>query len=140
MDNLAKVMDRWEEVLNADEELKERNESIYSTVEGRTAIEIEVDPLGTYHVDVDKGRFKVLEGTGKKALLQWRVPATLFKEMLLGKQRLLYALLDEQGELSFDTPNFTHWNGATVIEILFLAQELTAKNGEVSRLVEALKE
>ncbi|MBW2183413.1 MAG: hypothetical protein JRF49_06070 [Deltaproteobacteria bacterium] len=57
---------------------------------------------------------------------------------MLGKQRLIYGLLDSRGILSFDTPSFTHWNGATIIEMLFLASEMSVKNSEVSKLVEVL--
>ena len=58
---------------------------------------------------------------------------------MLGKHRLIYSLLDPRGTLVFDTPNFTHWNGATIIELLFLSCEMGTKNSEVSKLVEGLE-
>lgn len=138
LDNFAKIMSRWEEVLNKDEELAERNKSIYSSLEGKTAISIEVEGLPSYLVDVKGGKFKVYQGLAKSALLSWKLPADLFKEVMLGKQRLIYCLLDPQGTLAFDTPLFTHWNGASVIEMLFLACEMGRTEIKISKLVEGL--
>ena len=138
MDNLAKIMKRWEEVLNDDGELAERNKSIYSSVEGRIAIQIEVDGESSYKIEIKGGKFKIQKGSDKTPLLTWKLPIGLFKDVMLGKQRVIYALLDPRGKLSFDTPNFTHWNGATIIEILFLASEMGQKESNISKLVEDL--
>ena len=138
MGDFEKVMSIWEEVLNKDSELGERNKSIYSTLEGRTAIQLEVEGKPSYVVDIKGGRFKVHQGTATNPLLSWKLPVSLFKDVMLGKHRLIYSLLDSRGTLSFDTPNFTHWNGATIIEMLFLSCEMGIKNLEVSKLVEGL--
>lgn len=139
MDNVATIMKRWEEVLNSDEELAERNKSIYSSVEGRSAIQIEMEGQSSYRVEVSDGKFKIQKGSDKKPLLTWKLPVVLFKDVMLGKQRLIYALLDPRGKLSFDTPNFSHWNGATIIEMLFLACEMGQKESKISKLVEGLE-
>ena len=139
MDNVATIMKRWEAVLNSDEELAERNKSIYSSVEGRTAIQIELEGQSSYTVEIKKGKFKVQKGSDKKPLLTWKLPVVLFKGVMLGEQRLIYALLDPRGALSFDTPNFSHWNGATIIEMLFLACEMGQKESKIAKLVEGLE-
>ena len=138
MNAFAKIMNRWEEVLNQDAELEERNKSIYSSMEGRTAIQLEVEGQPSYIVDVNGGKFKVHQGSAASPLISWNLPVSLFKDVMLGKQRLIYGLLDSRGTLSFDTPSFTHWNGATIIEMLFLASEMCVKSSEVSKLVEGL--
>ena len=140
MDILATIMKRWEEVLNSDEELAERNKSMYSSVEGRIAVQIELEGQPSYKVTIKDGKFKIQQGLDKKPLLTWKLPVLLFKDVMLGKQRLIYALLDPRGTLSFDTPNFSHWNGATVIEMLFLASEMGQKESEISELVEGLED
>ena len=139
MDNVATIMKRWEEVLNSDEELAERNKSIYSSVEGRTAIQIEVAGQSPYKIEVKRGKFTIQKGSDKKPLLTWKLPVVLFKDVMLGEQRLIYALLDPRGTLSFDTPHFSHWNGATIIEMLFLACEMGQKESEIAKLVEGLE-
>ena len=139
MDNVATIMKRWEAVLNSDEELAERNKSIYSSVEGRTAIQIEVEGQSSYTVEIEKGKFKIQKGSEKKPLLTWKLPVVLFKDVMLGEQRLIYALLDPRGTLSFDTPNFSHWNGATIIEMLFLACEMVQRESRIVKLVEGLE-
>jgi hypothetical protein len=140
MDAFAKVMNSWEEVLNKDKELEERNESFYSTIEGKTAIQLEVEKKPAYRVEVKGGKFKVQPGSGKNPLLNWKVSLDLFKDVMLGRYRLVYGLLDPRGEVSFHTEHFTHWNGATIIEMLFLAQELISKHEEISKLVKDLGE
>jgi len=139
MDNFATIMSHWEEVLNSDAELEERNKSMYSSVEGKTAIQLEVDGQSSYMVDINGGKFKIHQGSAKSPLLNWKLPVSLFKDVMLGKHRLIYSLLDTRGTLSFDTPNFSHWNGATIIEMLYLACEMSEKNSEISKLVEKLE-
>ena len=138
MDNFATIMERWGTILNSDEELAERNKSIYSSLEGRTAINLEVAGQNPYRVDVSGGKFAVQQGSAEGPLLTWKLPPALLKDVMLGKQRLIYGLLDPRGTLAFDTPNFTHWNGATIIEILFLACEMGEKEAHISQLIKGL--
>ena len=63
----------------------------------------------------------------------------VFKDVMLGKHRLIFSMLDPSVTLLFDSANFTHWNGATVIEMLLLAHEMTAQNKEISKIVEGLE-
>ncbi|MCX5896023.1 MAG: hypothetical protein NTZ51_09365 [Proteobacteria bacterium] len=139
MDTFAKIMSTWEHVLNADAELEERNKSTYSSLEGKTAIQLAVDKLSPYSVDVAGGKFKVHQGSPSQPLLSWKLSGDLFKDAMLGKHRLIFSLLDPRGQLSFDTPNFTHWNGASIIEMLLLAQEMTIKSPEIAKLVKELE-
>ena len=140
MDNFDMIMQRWGEVLSSDAELQERNKSIYSGIEGRTVIQLEVEWQPSYIVEVKDGQFKVQEGTADTPLFKWKLSVDLCKDVMLGNHRLIYSLLDPRSSISFDTPNFTHWNGATVIEMLYLACEMCEKNHEVLKLVEALEE
>ena len=139
MNHFVKIMKHWAEVLNSDAELQERNKSIYSSLEGRTAIQLEVEGQPSYVVDVSGGKFEIHQGTAARPLISWKLPVLLFKDVMRGKQRLIYGLLDSRGTLSFDTPSFTHWNGATIIEMLYLACEMGVGNSEVSKMVGALE-
>lgn len=138
MDNLATVMEAWEGVLNSDAELAERAKSMYSTLEGKTALQLEIEGLPAYAVSAADCRFTIKRGSFPGALLTWKLPLPLFKDVMLGRHRLIYSLLDPRGTLTFDTLNFTHWNGATVIEILYLACEMMQKNTALAQLVEGL--
>ena len=71
MDSLSKIMSRWEQQLNADAELAERNKSPYSTIEGKAAVQLEIGTHPSYVVEVKDGRFKVRQGTAQKPLLCW---------------------------------------------------------------------
>ena len=140
MDNLAKIMGSWEAVLNSDAELAERGRSIYSMLEGKSAIQIEIEGQSPYHVLVADNKFKIQPGSAGTALLRWKLPLPLFKDVMLGRHRLIYSLLDPRGVLTFDTPNFTHWNGATIIEMLYLACEMAQKSRSLSELVEGVED
>jgi hypothetical protein len=140
MDNLAKIMESWEAVLNSDAELAERGTSIYSTLEGKSAIQIEIKGYSSYRVDVVGNKFKIQRGRADSALLVWKLSLSLFKDVMLGRHRLIYSLLDPQGVLTFDTPNFTHWNGASIIEMLYLAYEMVQKSKVQAELVEGLED
>jgi hypothetical protein len=139
MDTFERLMNSWEQVLNADAELEERNKSPYSSVEGQAAIQLEVGRQPAYSVHVQGGKFSIRKAAAEKPLLRWQVPGGVFKDVLLGRHRLIYSILDPAGTLSFDSANFTHWNGATIIEMLLLAHEMTAQNKEMSTLVEGLE-
>lgn len=135
MNRFAEIMFRWEQILNADEELRERNRNFYSTIEGRSAIELIVGSQPPYKVDVKEGKFKVSTGAAEKPLLRWKMSNRIFSEVIQRKHQLLYSMLDPEAELTFDTPHFTHWNGATIIEMLLLASEMTTKNPDIQELV-----
>ena len=139
MDTIAKIMSNWEQILNEDAELQERNQSPYSTIEGKNAVQLDVGQHPSYTVSINGGKFKVKKGPSKKPLFHWKVPCNVFKNTMLGNTKLLYGILDPQGKLLFDTSNFTHWNGATIIEMLLLAQEMTSNNQTIKTLVEELE-
>jgi hypothetical protein len=120
-------------------ELAERNRSTYSTIEGKTAVQLEIENSPTYKVKVKNGKFEITKGAAKKALLCWKVPGDVFREVLMGEHKLMYSILDPAGSLTFDTPNFTHWNGATIIEMLLLACEMTVRNPKILKLVKELE-
>jgi hypothetical protein len=139
MSTIEQIMNSWEKVLNSDAELAERNRSTYSTIEGRTAIQLEVDKQPPYSVQVLDGKFKIKQGAGEQPLRTWKVPPDVFKDAMLGNHRLIFSLLDPKGTLSFDSPNFSHWNGATIIDMLLLAQEMTMTSPKFSKLVNELE-
>ena len=139
MNRFAEIMLRWEQLLNADEELQERNRSTYSTIEGRTVIELIVGDQPSYRVEVKDGKFKVSTGAAEKPLLRWKMPNKIFSEVIQRKHQLLYSMLDPEAELTFDTPHFTHWNGATIIEMLLLASEMTIQNPDIQELVQQME-
>ncbi len=136
MNSLKKFMKQFEQILNSDIELLERNKSYYSTIEGKTAVVIDVNNHLPLSVEIKSGKFRVTDKVKKdKPLLHWKTNEKIFKDAMLGNHKLLFSLLDPEGELLFDTNNFTHWNGATVIEILLLAHEMTVNNPEITKIV-----
>ena len=140
MEQLDSFMRRWEEVLNNDEELQMRNRDKASTLEGQVAIQLNIKGVGGYNVWVKDGKVKIEGGHSPNPLLNWDVPITLLKEVLLNEQPVFYGLLDERGKPTFNTPLFTHFNGASIVEMLYLAQELVKSDPEIQQLMYKLGE
>ena len=139
MDTLGKFMQEWEKYLNQDVVLKRRNEHIQSSIEeGKAVVEIDIRGRGVFTIILKEKRFYLREGKITQPLLSLSVPLSLFKEMLVGKERILYALLDKECALSFDTPHFTHWNGTTALAVILAAQEVVKKVPKVKKMVEEL--
>jgi hypothetical protein len=133
-------MHKWEESLNRDAMLTRRIAHIKSTIkEGKAVIELEIEGKGIFTMVLARKRFQLTSGKSTTPLLRWRVPLTLFKEVLLGKEKILYALLDKVGALSFDTPHFTHWNGATALATILIAQEMVKKDHETRKILENIE-
>jgi hypothetical protein len=140
MNSIHDFMHKWEESLNRDAMLARRIDHIKSTIEeGKAVIEIEIDGRGIFTMVLEEKKFRLTSGKSTTPLLRWRVPLTLFKEVLLGKEKILYALLDKVGALSFDTPHFTHWNGATALATILIAQEMVKKDHETRKILENIE-
>jgi len=140
MEKINNFMKKWEDSLNADEELWLRNRDKASTLEGKVAIKLNINGIGHYSVNIKDGKFQINRGVFHNPLLCWDLPISLFQEVLLNKQPVLYALLDERGNLSFNTSHFTHFNGSSIIEMFYLAQELVKKDAEARQFIQQLGE
>jgi len=138
MEKIASFIKKWEDALNGDEELQLRNKDRASTLEGKVALQLNIEGIGQYSLQVKDRKFKIDKGISPNPLLCWDLPSSLLKEVLLNKQPVFYALLDERGGLSFDTPHFTHFNGASIIEMLYLAQEVVKRDAEAQQLIQQL--
>lgn len=138
MANIDDFITKWTEALNSDEELQLRNRDKASTLEGKVAIQLGIEGIGQYHLLVHEGRFSFTQGTSPDPLLCWDLPVSLLKEVLLNQQPVFYGLLDERGSLSFNTPHFTHFNGASIIEMLYLAQEVVKTDEEIQQWIQQL--
>ncbi len=136
---LDEFMHNWEKYLNQDAVLNKRNEHIQSTIkEGKDVVELDIKERGVLTVELKEKGFQLKKDKAEKPLLSWSVPATLFKEVLLGKERIIYALLDKECTLSFDSPHFTHWNGTTALAVILAAQEMVKKDPGMKKMVEDL--
>ena len=87
MNALDKFAEKWEEYLNRDVVVKRRIEHVNSAIEeGRAVAEVDIKDRAVYTIELKGGKFHLRPGRGSKPLLSWVVPATLFREMLLGKE------------------------------------------------------
>jgi hypothetical protein len=139
MDAFHEFVKNWEAYLNQDSVLQERTAHFKSTLEKeQTIVEVEVEGRGVFSVELKEKGFQIRKGKAALPLLGWKVPLFLFKEALLGKERILYALLDTRCRLFFDTPHFTHWDGITALEIILLACEMVKKSPEMRKIAEEI--
>jgi hypothetical protein len=137
---------KWEKYLNEDPEIPARIASPpwwkeakpVSKLEGRDAVEITIDE-NSYTIEVKNYRFHIREGVAKtKPLLSLSMPISLFKNLVLGKRKVVTVLLDDECRVKFDTPDWNHYDGATVLEMLVAAQELVQRDSEAREAVEKL--
>jgi hypothetical protein len=139
MNLFQKFVEGWETYLNQDPVLRERTAHFKSTLaEEKALVELEVEGNSILTVERKGQKFQIREGKASMPLLSWRVPLSIFKEVLLGKERILYALMDKGCRLSFDTPHFTHWNGVTALEIILSACEMVKRSPEMKKIAEEL--
>jgi hypothetical protein len=139
MDSLSELVHKWEKSLNQDVVLKRRIEHIQSSIkEGRAVVEVNIKERGVFTISLEEKKFHLKPRKASKPLLSWKVPLPLFKEVLLGNERIAYALLDKGCMLSFDTPHFTHWDGITALSVILTAQEMVKKDPGIKKVVEEL--
>ena len=139
MNLFEEFVQKWEAYLNQDPVIQERTAHFKSTLaEEKALVELEVEGNSILTVERKGRKFEIRRDKASLPLLSWRVPLSLFKEVLLGKERILYALLDKRCKLSFDTPNFSHWNGVTALEIILSACEMVKKSPEMRKIAEEM--
>jgi len=139
MKPLQEFIQRWERYLNQDTVLKKRNDHIKSTIaDGKDVFELEVKDIGTFTVKLKDKNFHLRTGKAEQPLISWRVPLWLYKKVLLGEERIAFAMLDEASTVSFDTPNFIHWNGATALGVILMTREMVKRDPEIKKLAESM--
>lgn len=127
----------WEASLNQDSELQKLITHHKSSIaDGQALLELNVKDRGVFSVSLQGKKFQIKPGRAGKPLLSWDVPLALFKAMVFGNERILYVLMDQACTLAFDTPNFTHWNGTTVLAVILMAREMVKSNPACKKLAE----
>jgi hypothetical protein len=139
MEPLQELIHRWERYLNQDLVLKKRNDHIKSTIaDGKDVFELEVKDRGTFTVKLQDKKFLLRSGKAEQPLISWSVPLWLYKKVLLGEERIAFAMLDEESTVSFDTTNFTHWNGTTALGVILMTREMVKRDSEIKKLAESI--
>lgn len=107
-----------------------------SILKGKDVIEIEVEGKGVYTIHVSKeGTFKVERRSAENPVLQVALPISLFKELVLGRYRVIWALSDPRARVKhMDGISLSDW--VTVLEIFACMQELVERRPDLWRAVE----
>ncbi|MEM1891486.1 MAG: hypothetical protein QW105_01125 [Nitrososphaerota archaeon] len=83
----------------------------------------------------EDGVFDVEAREGHAPILSVEMPPELFKRMVLGKERVIYALAHPDNIVSFkDGIAFSDW--ITIFEVIGMLQELVESDPEMWRLIE----
>ena len=92
MNTLHEFIHGLETFLNNEPIMKKRNDHIKSTIgDNRALIEIQIQGQDTFTVELKEKRFCARTGIAQTPLLRWSVPLALFKDVLLGKEKMLSA-------------------------------------------------
>lgn len=108
-----------------------------SILDGRELIEICVPGAFIYTIKLEKGLFSIVEGKAKEPCLGITMPLSLFKELILSRHRIVWALTDERVKLRW-IDGVAHSDWITILELLAIGQEAVDKDPKMWDIVEAL--
>lgn len=101
-----------------------------SILDGKELIEITVPDHFTMCIGLNKGNFYARFRKGSKPCLKVEMPLDLFKELLLGYHRVIWALSDKRNKIEYiSSLALSDWT--TIFEVLTCAQELCESDPEV---------
>jgi len=109
-----------------------------SKLPGREAIEIEVLDRFIFTISIDKsGNFVVEMRKAFNPCLSVKMPIDVFKDMVLGRERVVYALADKRNDIKYDGDiGLSDW--ITIFGILGKMQELVESDPHIWKLIEEL--
>lgn len=105
---------------------------------GRDIVEVEVPNITTFTIKVREDRTFVVEPRrAEKPCLRVSMPLEVFKAMVLGKERVIYALADKRNEVQYEGDvGLSDW--ITIFGVLGKMQELVESDPQMWDLVERL--
>ncbi|MEM2454937.1 MAG: hypothetical protein QXL85_07250 [Candidatus Bathyarchaeia archaeon] len=108
-------------------------------LDNKELIELKVDKLFVYTFELKEGKFIVRAGSANgRPVLRVKMPKDVFKDMILTKQRVIWALADPRNEIECLWPEIGWSDWITVLEILVVGQELVERDPAMWDLIENL--
>jgi len=107
-----------------------------SILDGKELIEIEVPDAFYCVIKLSKGKFEVKKEKAKDPCLAFSMPFKLFKEMVLGKHKIIWALSDKSVRIKSCKQGISLSDWTTILEILVGVQDLAEMNPEMWRFWE----
>lgn len=106
---------------------------------GQELVELEV--LGAFHVTIalGKAKFKVSEGPAKKPLLSCRMPLELFRDMVLARHKVIWALCQKSAVVRVGDAKLGLSDWTTVLEVLACFTDMAEMDPEVWKFATSLK-
>jgi hypothetical protein len=108
-------------------------------LEGKELMELGVPEMFKYTFELKEGKYIVREGAATvRPVLRVEMPLDTFKDMVLTKQRVVWALADPRNKVECMWPEIGWSDWITVLEILVIGQELVEREPAMWDLIEAL--
>lgn len=103
---------------------------------GKELITFKVKGSFTFTISINEdGMFSIEPRNGIDPILSVEMPSCLFKDMVLGKERVVYSLANPQNSVSYkEGIAFSDW--ITVFEVISALQELVESDPELWRSIE----
>ncbi|MEM4203937.1 MAG: hypothetical protein QXS54_07700 [Candidatus Methanomethylicaceae archaeon] len=103
---------------------------------GKELITFKIRNSFAFTISLNKnGTFSIEPRTGIDPILSVEMPSQLFKDMALGKERVVYSLADPQNSVSYkEGIAFSDW--ITIFEVISALQELVESDPELWQLIE----
>lgn len=97
-------------------------------LDGRELVELDVPDAFHCVVQLKKGEFEISRKKAKDPCLFCRIPLELFREMILGKHKVIWVLCDKSVEVKTCKQRIALSDWTTILEILVCAMDLAEMN------------
>jgi hypothetical protein len=108
-------------------------------LDGRELVELEVPDAFYCVIQLKEGEFSIARKKAKDPCLSCRIPLNLFREMVLGKHKVVWVLCDKSVQVKTCTHRIALSDWTTILEVLVCAIDLTEMNPKIWKFWENLK-
>jgi len=138
-EHLESFLQKWISVLNKDRELRYRVQTFFEA-DDPSVLSLKIPDLDyAFTVGLQGKTFILKYGLDRKPMLEVTMPSKVFRKMLLSEEPIIEALVEDGTSITSDHERYNHERGATVIEMLVVAQELVESDGELKRNIMSMR-
>jgi hypothetical protein len=107
-------------------------------LDGRDLIELNILNAFKCVIQLKEGKFQIVKRKAEDPCLSCRIPIKLFREMILGKHKVIWVLCDKSVQIKTSQKQLGLSDWTTILEILVCAMDLAEMNPKMWRFWENL--
>lgn len=137
-DVLQNFLQKLVSTLNSDLEMRYRARRFFKPNDP-SILSITIPDLElVFTIGLQNGKFTFKEGKEGMPILEIKIPLKQFTRMLLNEETVVEALIEDGSELISNPERYNHDTGATIIELLVVAQELVERDEELKKSITSI--